>query len=193
MKHSPKSDNTLLRRKKDARWTYAFQFEDYCGCYDQLLGLLYDRVTTMPGQIRLDSGVFEDLSINLKQRTIPPYSEKRSYARIEKNEIVPCPEAPEGTVKIHDFNFVCVTLTGTDLPQVLTLQIAGLDLKCLLNRYNTDGYILYMITNIDELMRSAANEQALSQWMAQDAPEERKPGKKRKTGEFDEIKALLTK
>ena len=96
-------------------------------------------------------------------------------------------------MKIHDINYVCVTLTGTDLPQVLTLQIAGLDLKCLLNRYNTDGYILYMITNIDELMRSAANEQALSQWMAQDAPEERKPGKKRKTGEFDEIETLLTK
>ena len=193
MKHSPKSDNALLRRKKDARWTYAFQFEDYCGCYDQLLGLLYDRVTTMPGQIRLDSGVFEDLSINLKQRTIPPYSEKRSYARIEKNEIVPCPEAPEGTVKIHDINYVCVTLTGTDLPQVLTLQIAGLDLKCLLNRYNTDGYILYMITNIDELMRSAENEQALSQWMASTAAEKRSLGKKQKTGEFDEIEELLTK
>ena len=193
MKHSPKSDNTLLRRKKDTRWTYAFQFEDYCGCYDQLLGLLYDRVTTMPGQIRLDSGVFEDLSINLKQRIIPPYSEKRSYARIEKNEIVPCPEAPEGTVKIHDFNYVCVTLTGTDLAQVLTLQIAGLELKCLLGGQNADGYLLYMITNMDELMRSAENEQALSGWMAQDAPEERKPGKKRKTGEFDEIETLLTK
>lgn len=193
MKHSPKSGNSLLRRKKDTRWTYAFRFEDLCGCYDQLLGLLYDRVTTMPGQIRLDSGVFEDLSINLKQRTIPPYSEKRSYARIEKDEIVPCPEAPNGIVKMHDINYVCVTLTGTDLPQVLTLQIAGLDLKCLLNRYNGDGHILYMITNIDELMRSAENEQALSQWMASTAAEERSPGKKQKKGEFDEIEELLTK
>lgn len=192
MTRSPKSDDTLPRRKKDTRWTYAFQFEDYCGCYDQLLGLLYDRVTTMPCQIRLDSGVFEDLSVNLKQRTIPPYSEKRSYPRIEKNEIVPCPEAPAGTVKIHDINYVCVTLTGAGLPQTLTLHIAGMELKCLLSGQNADGYLLYAITNIDELMRSAENEQALSQWMAQTAVEGKKPVKKRKKQEFDEIEHLLT-
>ena len=192
MKHSPTSDDRLFRRTKDTRWAYAFRFEDHCGCYDQLLGLLYDRVTTMPGQIRLDSGVFEDLSINLKQRTIPPYSEKRSYPRVEKNEIVPCPEAPEGAVKVHDFNFVCVTLAGTDLPQVLTLHIAGLELKCLRSGQNADGYPLYMVTNMDELMRSAENEQALSEWMAHAAAEEKEPGKKQKKQGFDETQNLIS-
>ena len=193
MDHSPKPNDKQQRRKKDTRWIYAFQFEDYCGCYDQLLGLLYDRVTTMPEQIRLDSGVFEDLSINLKRRALPPYSEKRSYARIEKNEDVPCPEMPDGTVRIHDINYVCVTLEGANLPHVLTLQISGLNLKCLFDRNIGDGHQLYLITNIDDLMRSADNEQILCQWMARQPAEVHPTAKRAVKQEFDEIEKLMRK
>lgn len=191
MSRSPKPEDKQQRRKKDHRWVYAFQFEDYNGCYDQLLGLLYDRVTTMPSQIRLDSGVFEDLSINLKRRTVPPYSEKRAYARLEKNEKVPCPEVPDGSVKVHDINYIYATLDGTGLPEDLTLQIAGLDLTCRFERNIGDGHRLYLITNIAELMRKADNEQALCQWMMRDSAEAEEPaGKKPVKEEFDEISKL---
>ena len=190
MGRSPKPEEKQQRRKKDTRWVYAFTIEDYNGGYDQLLGILYDRVTTMPSQIRLDSGMFEDLSINLKRRTVAPYSEKRAYARIAKNEEVPCPEGKDGVAKVHDINYAYVTLEGADLPETLTLRIAGLDLTCRMERTLEDGYRLYLITNMPELMRSAENEQGMCQWMMRDNVEAEKP-KKRKKKEFDEIDELM--
>lgn len=189
MGHTPKSGQ---KRKKDKRWVYAFQFTDYNGCYDQLLGLLYDRETTMPNRIRLDSGVFEDLSINLKRRTMPPYSEKRAYARIEKNETVPCPEAPGGKIKVLDINYVCVTLEDKNLPEAVTLQIAGLELECRYDRTLENGRRLYLITNTPELMKNAGNEQALCQWMLRENPDAEQAGAgKQKNKDFDEIDEVM--
>ena len=68
----------------------------------------------------------------------------------------------------------------------LTEENEGLTIGQLLKSKLFWMFFVLMIT-------AGASEQALSQWMAQDAPEERKPGKKRKTGEFDEIETLLTK
>ena len=188
MGHSPKSGQ---KRKADNRWVYAFRFEDYNGCYDQLLGLLYDRETTMPNRIRLDSGVFEDLSINLKRRTVPPYSEKRAYARVQKDETVPCPEAPGGAVTVHDINYVCVTLEDTDLQEALTLQIAGLALECRYDRTLEDSRRLYHITNTPELMKKAENEQALCRWMTRKNPDAKQAGTKKKSRDFDEIDEVM--
>ena len=71
----------------------------------------------------------------------------------------------------------------------MTLHIAGLELKCLRSGQNADGYPLYMVTNMDELMRSAENEQALSGWMAHAAAEEKEPRKKQG---FDETQKLIS-
>ena len=146
----------------------------------------------MPNRIRLDSGVFEDLSINLKRRTVPPYSEKRAYARIEKNETVPCPEAPGGKIKVLDINYVCVTLEDKNLPEGVTLQIAGLELECRYDRTLEDGRRLYLITNTPELMKNAENEQALCQWMLRENSDTEQVGAgKQKNKDFDEIDEVM--
>ena len=91
-----------------------------------------------------------------------------------------------------DINYVCVTLEDKNLPEGVTLQIAGLELECRYDRTLEDGRRLYLITNTPELMKNAENEQALCQWMLRENSDTEQAGAgKQKNKDFDEIDEVI--
>ncbi len=178
-------------------WNFSYQITDMNGSFEELLGVLYDRIPTVPMEIKKDSGSFEDLKLNLKKRVTQPFYQKRCYPRVVVDRDIPCSEPSGQTVRVHDFNYVCITVEAEQAPENLTLQITEkIRLNC---RYEEDvrkGLKLYQILNYNAVLDDKRRRNELLDWLA-DVNREKAvveipaPGQKNPQGqEFDE-KALL--
>lgn len=97
-------------QKYDGRnvWLYSFAIVEHigAGAYDQLLAILYDRVTTNPTEIRKTHSVYDELSTNLKKRMTVTRYRKRHYPRIGINAPVPViVNGRRTSVEVQDFNY----------------------------------------------------------------------------------------
>ncbi len=182
-------------------WNFSMKFTDLNDCYDDLLGILYDRMPTVPKEIRKDSGSFEDLKLNLKKRTAPPFYQKRHYPRIILDASVACQDKGEEVVEVHDFNYVYITVKSEMVQEEIKLvPIEGIILDC---RYESDvrmGLKLYRILNYKELQADEEKKSKLLEWLvetsrlAKDMSEYRKKSQKEvmkaASKEFDESELL---
>jgi len=170
---------------EDGRWQYSFRIVDFGDSRENWLGLLYDRVPTLPARIRKNSGFYEDLSLNIGKRAAAPFYEKRLAPRIPVNRTLPCQGG--GTVQVHDFNYRFLT-AAKDSPAAFALEIPDWGvLPCAYVR-DVHGLALYAIdlgtptqTDWDSLMAAV---------LAIAAPESKTPRKKEKAPDFNEIDAL---
>ncbi len=151
-------------------WSYSMKIVDYCGHYDDLLGILYDRIPTLPMEIKKDSGSFEDLRINSKTRVQPLSYQKRQYPRIEIYAFASCLELDGAQVRAYDFNYAYLTLLDHFVPDVATLEIpGGIQLKCRFVNYVRVQYKLYSIENIQEIWEEKEKRKLLLTWLIESA------------------------
>lgn len=180
-------------------WKYAMKITDLKGNYDDYLGILYDRIPTVPMEIRKDSGSFEDLTINLKKRVTPPFYEKRNYPRVIIDTEISCDSEELKTVKIYDFNYVCLTLKGENLPEKIILKVNDqIVLQCQFETEIRNGLQLYNIKNYQELLADNSIKEAILIWFkeSQNRKADMVPQKEEtnvtpdSSKEFDEMKMI---
>ncbi|WP_324825851.1 glycosyltransferase [Sinanaerobacter sp. ZZT-01] len=147
-------------------WSYSMKIIDHCGYYDDLLGILYDRIPTLPKEIKKDSGSFEDLKLNSKTRILPLSYQKRQYPRVEVYAPAVCLELENRLVQIYDFNYAYLTLREESIPNSITLEISeSLQLKCKFVSTVRNIYKLYSIENIQEIWGDGDNRVLLLDWL----------------------------
>lgn len=183
--------------QRDDDWVYSMKITDLNGCYDELLGILYDRISTVPMEIKKDSGSFEDLKLNLKKRVTPPFYQKRNYPRVLIDDRVACLNEGIDSVKVFDFNYVCVTVEDDDMPKNLQLAVKeGIVLNCQFENEIRKGLQLYNVVNYKELMNDKRKRNDILAWLVEKSgkknQEERTAARARsdKTGEFNEMSLL---
>lgn len=204
------SAEVVYVKKEGERWCYSMKITDYHDTYDEYLQLLYDRVPTLPYEIKKDSGSFEDLKMNTQKRIIPPFFQKRNTPRLlldldvdfsEESEKGALPE--EKKVRLVDFNYSFVTLRADVLPeQLILMPKQPWALHC---RYESEirgGLLLYRIVNSKELWENRAVMEAFTAWLVEvekDAHARRikqkelagrKAKENKKKGEFEETKLV---
>lgn len=181
--------------QRDEKWHYAMKVTDLNGSYDDLLGILYDRIPTVPMEIKKDSGSFEDLKLNLQKRVTPPFYQKRNYPRVVVDDQVPCRNEGTDTVHVFDFNYVCLTVEEDDGPQFRQLALYDdIVFNC---QYEADirkGLRLYRVLNYKAILYDKRKRNDLLDWMMEKSGkkelQETRTIKSGKTGEFDEIGLL---
>lgn len=158
--------------RQHEKWNFSMKFTNLNGHYDDLLGILYDRVPTMPKEIKKDSGSFEDLTLNLKKRTAPPFYQKRRYPRVILNSQIPCQGNTEKTIKIYDFNYVYITVEAENAPKEMKLiPKAGIELDCQYEEDIRKGLKLYKVLNYKDVLDDEKKRRILLAWLMETARE----------------------
>ncbi len=152
--------------QRDDDWVYSMKVTDINGSYDELLGILYDRIPTVPTEIKKDSGSFEDLKLNLKKRVTPPFYQKRNYPRVLIDDQIRCLNEGIDAVKVFDFNYVCVTVEDDGMPKDLRLAVSDdIILECRFENEIRKGLHLYNVVNYKELVDRKKTRSELLDWL----------------------------
>lgn len=183
--------------QRDDEWIYSMKVTDINGSYDELLGILYDRIPTVPMEIKKDSGGFEDLKLNLKKRVTPPFYQKRNYPRVLINDRIPCVNGDVDSVHVFDFNYVCVTLEEESRAKELQIVVKDdIVLHCQFENEIRKGLQLYNVLNYREIVDDVRKRHELLDWLVEKSGKhdqqarEVMAARSEKTGEFDEIGLL---
>lgn len=155
--------------QREDEWVYALSITDLNGSYDDLLGILYDRIPTVPMEIKKDSGGFEDLKLNLQKRVTPPFYQKRNYPRVRIEDAVRCLDGRDDQVHVFDFNYVCVTVQGGDSREEF-LRLAVMEdivLDCKLESEIRKGLLLYNVVNYREILYDRQKREELLGWLVE--------------------------
>ncbi len=152
--------------EQKGKWNYSMQILDYGDSYDDYLQMLYDRVPTMPQEIKRDSGSFEDLKLNTTKRVSTPFFQKRQYPRIWLNTRVACEQTGGMRVTLLDFNYCYISVLEVDLPEQIVLMVArDIPLCCTRERGTRVKHPLYRVDNIQEILQDVEAEKKLLQWL----------------------------
>lgn len=155
-----------VKKLKDGKWFYAMTIESYNSCYDEWLQLIYDRVPMLPTTIRANSGVVDDLRLNIGKRVEEPFYEKRKLPRILLNKSIKCSEFNSGRVTCVDFNYQYITLSSNEHREKIQLKLTDkLLLKCTYNGVLHNKLILYKIDNNIEIDNDPVLRGELLEWL----------------------------
>lgn len=178
-------------------WVYSMQITNINDSYDELLGILYDRIPTVPTEIKKDSGGFEDLKLNLKKRVTPPFYQKRNYPRVLIDDWLTCLDGDKDSVKVFDFNYVCVTVAEETAPEKLQIRVKDdIVLHCRFENEIRRGLRLYSVLNYREIVDDRRKRHELLDWLMEKSGKRNQREREvmttrsEKTGEFDEIGLL---
>ncbi len=182
---------------RDDEWVYSMKITDINGSYDDFLGILYDRIPTVPMEIKKDSGGFEDLKLNMQKRITPPFYQKRNYPRVTIDDSIPCLNEGVSSVRVFDFNYVCLTVEDDDAPENLQLAVNDdITLNCKFESEIRKGLQLYNVVNYREILSSKRKRHELLDWMQEHCRKEKGQEKeavakvRSKTREFNEMELL---
>lgn len=183
-------------------WNFSLKITEMNGSYDDLLGILYDRIPTVPMEIKRDSGSFEDLKLNLKKRVTPPFYQKRNYPRVYIGEALPVADGG-ADIWVNDFNYICITVKEENAPEKFRLRIKeDIILDC---QYETEirkGLRLYNVANYREIVEKRKTRNELVDWLMEKMQkdlgqnsrrQEENRQQKSKVKEFNEMDLLKTK
>lgn len=183
-------------------WNFSLKITEMNGSYDDLLGILYDRIPTVPMEIKRDSGSFEDLKLNLKKRVTPPFYQKRNYPRVYIGEALPAADGG-ADIWVNDFNYVCITVKEENAPEQFRLRIKeDIILDCRFETEIRKGLRLYNVVNYRDIVEKRKTRNELVDWLTQKAQrnlaqnsrrQEKNGQQKLKVKEFNEMDLLETK
>lgn len=161
------------------RWNYSMKILDYLNTYDDYLQMLYDRVPRLPQEIQKDSGSFDDLKLNMKNRVTSPFYQKRKSPRIlldtmvnyyiseatDSKEVKESME-PTGKIKLHDFNYYYACLDSVITPEHIVIQFTeGIRFDCTYKTQLSNGYQLYQVVNYEEVVSNPLKLKQLAKWL----------------------------
>lgn len=160
------------------QWNYSMKILDYKDTYNEYLQMIYDRIPVLPTEIKKDSGSFEDLKINTKKRVAAPFFQKRKYPRIaldttvnyyvkDKNdEKVISDFSFKGKLKLCDFNYCYASFDEALMPKKIVVEIVnGIYFNCCDESKLQNGKKLYLVENIDEIIKDPQKNEKLVQWL----------------------------
>lgn len=157
-------------------WKYAFLITDYGDSKSQYLQIVYDRVPTLPTDLKKAQGSYNDIRHNITRRTQGVFYQNRRYPRINMDETI---HSDYGPVHLINFNYKFVVTDSSDLPNELYLHpVEGLALLCRYERDVQDGKKLYAVANYDDIHNNAEASRLLSEWVDQILRRESVPGDK---------------
>lgn len=150
----------------DDKWRYAFKITDYCGTYEEYLQIIFDRVPTLPQNLKQSSGSFDDLKINVSRRASSPFYENRCLPRIVMKTTLP---AKDGSpVRLLDFNYKYCSLPKMDsVRENLTLivdEASDTCLECRRVQELSSGKVLYEVVNYPMLYEELTKKSILEKW-----------------------------
>ena len=182
---------------RDDEWVYSMKITDINGSYYDFFGILYDRIPTVPMEIKKDSGGFEDLKLNMQKRITPTFYQKRNYPRVTIDDRIPCLNEGVSSVRVFDFNYVCLTVEDDDAPENLQLAVNDdITLNCKFESEIRKGLQLYNVVNYREILSNKRKRHELLDWMQEHCRKEKRQEKeavakvRSKTGEFNEMELL---
>lgn len=161
------------------RWNYSMKILDYLNTYDDYLQMLYDRVPRLPQEIQKDSGSFDDLKLNMKNRVTSPFYQKRKRPRIlldtmvnyyiyeatDSKEVKERME-PTGKIKLHDFDYYYACLDSVITPEHIVIQFTeGIRFDCTYKTQLSNGYQLYQVVNYEEVVSNPLKLKQLAKWL----------------------------
>lgn len=183
-------------------WNFSLKITEMNGSYDDLLGILYDRIPTVPMEIKRDSGSFEDLKLNLKKRVTPPFYQKRNYPRVYIGEALPVADGG-ADIWVNDFNYICITVKEENAPEKFRLRIKeDIILDCQFETEIRKGLRLYNVANYREIVEKRKTRNELVDWLMEKMQkdlgqnsrrQEENRQQKSKVKEFNEMDLLKTK
>lgn len=196
--HVHMSGTVVHVSQREQDWIYSLKLTDLNHCYDDLLGILYDRIPTVPMEIKKNSGSFEDLKLNMKKRVTPPFYQKRNYPRVVIDDEIPCTAEGVDKVRVYDFNYVCVTVEEEAAPENIQLKIdGGIVLNCQFEDEIRKGLRLYNVLNYRAIVNDRRKRDDLLEWLVERSrkgQEKTKDGsggaRRAKTAEFNEMELL---
>lgn len=169
-------------------WQYAFRITDLGEQEENWLGILYDRVPTLPMELLPNSGFYEDLSLNIHRRVREPFTEKRKTPRLKLMTLA-------SGYPIYDFNYLAVTIEGRDRPEKLTLEFPGIPPMLFAYRREVGARGVYQLEDPEKAYSTREKCDAVMEAVLALTPKEpEKPAKKKqKQKEFDEMDTVLPK
>lgn len=175
----------------DNKWKYAFEItnlpEEYKSDYMQLL---YDRIPTMPMTLNESLSSFDDLRINVTNRTKETLYDSRKFARINISDIARTGDSQE--VKIVNFNYKYIAL-DTPLKYEISKVILSneLVLDCAYEKTVRDGVKIYRVENINDIYKDPIKRSILNDWINKNLMDNReevvKNDEKKEPKEFFEM------
>ncbi|PRR81681.1 glycosyltransferase [Clostridium vincentii] len=145
-------------------WKYAFYITDMLDSYKDYLQILYDRVPTLPLTLADALSSFDDLKLNVSNRTKETFYQNRRLPRINMDIDV---KTKNGRfVHIINYNYKYIVLSIQDKPKELQLiPVEGLELKCKYERTIRENIELYAIKNYNEIHTNVEEQKLLEEWI----------------------------
>ena len=184
---------TMVNGKVVTRWEYAFSITDIPEerGYENLCGILYDRVPTHASSI-MSNNLYKELNRNFLQRQDTAAFMARSLPRIIMNTEVKTEEMREPLV-LRDFNYQYMAFTTKGvMPRHMTLDLDGFAIQVVRDK-KLSYATLYRIEDMDHLYTSQEIADAVMNWMITHSKGEvRRGGFDRVFGqEFNETAAVM--
>jgi len=145
-------------------WKYAFYITDMLDSYRDYLQIIYDRVPTLPMTLDDSLSSFDDLRLNVENRTKETFYENRRLPRINIDMDV---KTEDGSfVYIVNYNYKYIGLKVQDKPKnIVFIPIDGLELRCSYYRTISENLELYTIDNYYEIHGNHVEEKLLEEWI----------------------------
>ena len=198
-----------VSEREDA-WSYSMKILDHKDTYDDYLQLMFDRVPMLPTEIEKDSGSFQDLKLNTKNRVVSPFYQKRQFPRVFLDTDAECKVitatekengAEELSLHIVDFNYCFVTVDAEEVPEkFILLPKEKYALECEFVEELRSGVKLCRVTNINDIWSKPALMEELLVWLVkthdeagkkkadQDKQRKEKERAEKKKEDFSEMK-----
>lgn len=189
------------------KWKYAIklsQIDDEN--LKQLLGIIYDRVPTLPKYIEKNNSIFDDIRINILKRGKKSVLFNRKLPRILLNKKLKSKEC--GMITLCNFNYE-FAIIKTDIKYIAVKEITvhmndGIDLKCTLEKsvdyvksfkgkrqLIEDSSQLYRIEQYDTIAQNESFKRQLLNWISEYKDEisikKQQKLEQRKSKSFDEL------
>lgn len=155
-------------------WKYAFyiKYIDEKN-YRQLLNIIYDREPTLPKIIKKNSGIFDDIGINILKRRVNGINFNRKLPRILLEKEVETIEA--GNVFLINFNYEYLLIKidknqmNIDMRKLTVLINKKFSFNCIKEKdvdyENSNEYKLYTIKNYKEFIDNTEFNNILKLWI----------------------------
>lgn len=173
-------------------WKYAFYISDMLDSYTDYLQIIYDRVPTLPLTLADSLSNFDDLRLNVSNRTKETFYQNRRLPRIDMD--IDIKTDNDSYVHVVNYNYKYVVLNIQNKPKELILvPVEGLELKCKYERTIRGNMELYAIENYNEIHTNHEGQKLLEDWIKKvrtTSPEESEAENEAAVSKTDELEEM---
>ena len=154
----------VLVNKHADGWKYVLSIDDMLESKSDYIYILYDSSTTMPVNLDESTSSFDDLRLNIKNRTKSVVYQNRKMARVLMQVNF---EYSNRKISIVNYNYKYVLLRYRGNPfEEISIPLSGeYSLETRKSMYMSEELYLYAVTNYKELHESLESQNAIEKWI----------------------------